>query len=73
MDMNTKYYMEINPLDKIDDLKRRLAGYKIEVKNYEDKGFEWLEDYQDCLVVLNPFSDKTIEILFEEKGSEKNG
>lgn len=68
MDMNPKYYMEINPLDKIDDLKRRLAGYKIEVKNYEDKGFEWLEDYQDCLVVSNPFSDKTIEILFEEKG-----
>lgn len=73
MDMNPKYYTEINPLDKIDDLKRRLAGYKIEVKNYEDKGFEWLEDYQDCLVVSNPFSDKTIEILFEEKVRRNGG
>lgn len=67
MNTNPKYYMEINPLDKIDDLKKRLAGYKVEMKNHEDEGFDWLEDYQDYMVVSNPFSDNSIEILFQEK------
>lgn len=67
MDANPKYYMEINPLDRIDDLKKRLAGYKVEIKNHEDEGFDWLEDYQDCMIVSNPFSDNAIEILFQEK------
>ncbi len=33
MEANPKYYMEINPLDKINDLMKQLAGYKVEVKN----------------------------------------
>lgn len=68
MEANPKYYMEINPIDKINDLMKQLAGYKVEVKNCKNEGYDWLEDYQDYLIVSNPFSEETIEILFEEKG-----
>ncbi len=65
MEANPKYYTEINPIDKINDLMKQLAGYKVEVKNCKNEGYDWLEDY---LVVSNLFSEETIEILFEEKG-----
>ena len=60
--------MDINPIDKIEDVKNKLSDYNTEIKTSSDQDYDWLEDYSVCLVVKNPLSDKDLDILFEEKG-----
>ena len=60
-------YIEINPIDKIPELKALLSGQNIELKTSSNEGYTWLEDYSVCVVVYNPFNENTLEIELEEQ------
>ncbi len=60
-------FTEINPIDKIPELKFLLSGQDIELKTSSDEGYTWLEDYSVCIVVNNPVKENTLEIVLEEK------
>ena len=59
-------YIEINPIDKIPELKALLSRQNIELKTSSDEGYTWLEDYSVCVVVHSPFNENTLEIELEE-------
>ena len=61
--------MEMNPIDKVQDFIEKLQGYTVFVKNKSDEGYEWIEEDKDiCVDIINPNSDNSLTILFENEG-----
>lgn len=58
-------YTEINPIDKVEDLKRLLSVQHFEIKSASDEGYDWLEENSVCIAVYNSTCEKTLEILQE--------
>lgn len=60
--------MEINPIDKVDDLIDRLIEYQPIIHSKADSGYDWLEEEDVCVKIMNPSSDNHLEILFQNNG-----
>ena len=60
-------YTEINPIDKIEDLKRLLSEQHFEIKSASDEGYDWLEENSVCIVVYNSMCENTMEITLEDQ------
>ena len=64
-----KRYIEINPIDKIDEMMSIFKDYSPKVFSKNDKGYDWIEeDDSKCIVLFNPFYDNNLEILVEDMG-----
>ena len=59
-----KRYIEINPIDKIDEMTSIFKDYSPKVFSKNDEGYDWIEeDDSKCIVLFNPFYDNNLEIL----------
>ena len=45
--------MNINPIDKVDDLLLRLEKYSPKVRMKNDNGYEWMKEKDACIELLN--------------------
>lgn len=64
--------MDINPIDKVDELLEMLQQFNPTVKRITDRGYEWMEEETDiCIEILNPNSDNPDDgllIICEDNG-----
>ena len=55
--------VEINPLDKIDEILEIFKQHNPNVFSCDDEGYDWLEcDSSRCILIKNPHSKNDIEI-----------
>ena len=64
--------MDLNPIDKAEELLYLFREYNPIIKRKSDKEYEWLEEETDlCIVLINPDRNSqlsTLEILCEDDG-----
>ncbi len=60
--------MRINPVDKMIELCELFRMWSTQIKTQSDEGYGWLEDGAICIVVQNPYIDRSIELLLENDG-----
>lgn len=58
----------INPVDKTIELCELCRMWSAQIKTRSDEEYAWLEDGAICIVVQNPYIDRSIEILLENDG-----
>ena len=64
--MNEKYKVEINPIDKEEELLEIFREYKPTSYSITDEGYDWLEnDQSKCIVIKNPYCENDVEIELE--------
>ena len=61
-------FIEINPMDKQDDLLDMLKNYQVELHTTEDKDYDYLDEDTLCIVVQNRQTEDNIEIYLENQG-----
>lgn len=61
--MDERYYIEIQVLDKVEEMLELFKEYAPKVYSKKDNGYDWLEeDYSKCIVFKNPHYDQQIAI-----------
>ena len=65
--MKDKRFLEINPVSKEKEILSIFKEFNPKSFSLNDKGYEWLEEGSKCIVICNPFYDKNIEIVLEDK------
>lgn len=62
--LEDKDNIEINPLDMLDDIQKRLQGYTFEIHRADDEEdeYDYLEEGSVCITVLNPYQDNNLFI-----------
>lgn len=61
--MDDRYYIEIQVLDKVEEILDVFKEYSPKVYSKTDSGYDWLEeDDSKCIVFENPNYDQQIEI-----------
>ena len=64
-----KRYIEINPIDKIDEMMSMFKDFSPKLFSKNDEGYDWIEeDDSKCIVFLNPFCEDNLEINVGDMG-----
>lgn len=64
-----RYYMEINPFDKIDEILEIFKHLSPQVFVKTNEGYDWLEeDDSKCIVFTNPYGGEALEIAAGDRG-----
>lgn len=58
----------IDPVDKTTELCELCRMWSTQIKTRSDEEYAWLEDGALCIVVQNPYIDRSIELLLENDG-----
>ncbi len=67
--MDERYYMEIDPFDKINEILESFKSYAPKVFSKTDKGFDWMEeDHSKCIAFKNPYGGEDLEIVVGDRG-----
>ena len=67
--MDERYYIQIEVLDKIDELLEIFKEYSPKIFSNSDEGYDWIEeDFSRCLVIENPYYDENIELNIGDGG-----
>ena len=67
--MDERYYIEIQVLDKVEEILDIFKEYSPKVYSKTDSGYDWLEeDDSKCIVFENPNYDQQIEIDVGDMG-----
>ena len=67
--MDERYYIQIEVLDKIDELLEIFKEYSPKIFSNSDEGYDWIEeDFSRCLVIENPYYDENIELDIGDGG-----
>lgn len=62
-------YVEINPLDKIEEILEIFTQYTPKVFSCDDENYDWLEcDSSRCILIKNPYDENDIEISVDDGG-----
>lgn len=67
MDNVEDIYIEINPVDQVNELCNIFKGYHWEIHKAGDQDYEYLEADSLCITVLNPYSDFKMYIDLDEE------
>ena len=63
-----RYFMELNALDKIDDVLEIFKEYSPCVFLKTDEGYDWMEeDHSKCIVFANPYGGESLEIVVGDR------
>ena len=61
--MKSQYNLEINVLEKIEEIAELFKEHNPKVFSQADKGYDWLEEADSkCIVMENPYGGESIEI-----------
>lgn len=60
--------MEINPIEKKQEILDGLKGQYVDIKTYKDEGYDFLDGNSVCIIVNNSNSDRNLEIELENEG-----
>ncbi len=60
--------IEINPIDKCDELSERFKEYNPQMFLNTDDGYDWMGDGDKCIVISNPYGGDDIKITIESFG-----
>lgn len=64
-----KYYVEIDPVEKIDEILELFKEFCPKIYSKTDEGYDWIEeDFSRCIVFVNPFSSENLEINVGDSG-----
>lgn len=64
-----KRNIEINPIDKIDEIMSIFKDFSPKLFSKNDEGYDWIkEDDSKCIVFLNPFCEDNLEINVGDMG-----
>ena len=61
--------MEINPIEKKQEILESLKEQNVKVKTCKDKGYDFLDENSVCIVVGNSNPDRELELELENEGS----
>ena len=64
-----RYFMEINPFDKIDEIMEAFKDFSPKIFTKTDDGYDWLEeDDSKCIVFANSYGGQSLEIDVGDMG-----
>ena len=61
-------YVEINPIEKLNEILDELKSYSTSVLTSEDDGYGWIGEDSKCIVVSDPSGVSSMEIVLSDGG-----